>query len=772
MAVIGSLSVKLGLVTVEWDKATAQAKQQAKELQESFNKLGEGVKKVSELWGKFGDVVGLVGLTTLIDQTIELADSLDHLSKSYDLSIEQTLAFRQALLSSGANADSASKILSNLFTKIESAKEGNDSAIASFERIGISFNELKNLSPYEAIQKVASGLNGIGDTYQRVKAVKELLGRSGIGVDLEEVQAVLGQGTEKYKEYAEGIEKVAKLGETLKANLENLKIAFANVISPFTGAGATQIETFKAIIEGLVAATAISNILKFAAAFVEVATAIKEAETAAAIFNLTAGGTSPIGLIIKGLAVAGGIAAFSASMSSTKKEKSTTKTLSDFIDSDEQREKSSEQIVESISKEAQIKQIALQLTNQLLAIDQQRANLQIQQITNGGWILKNQIQDVALQEKIVTINAKRNEELEKNKLGTDALKASINASADIEIKRATQQNNNIKRNTQALAEYKFLLQQINADKTFEQIETEQYSANKALGQNAIIQAGNALSQIRDNERLADLANKRLEYENSLIMLLPKERNYLLEQYDLQQKLNEFKKNASISGLSDSQIEKHIQQQKELGQIQIDLKESALDQQRTFQYGWGTAFNSYIDNATNAANTAKNMFNSVTSSMDSALANFVKTGKLNFADLARTIIQNLITIQLQAQASSLFGGLLTGSAFQSSNVAVPGEGSMSISSYFGGPKAAGGDVSGGTPYLVGEKGPELMIPRGSGTIIPNDKMGGIGGTTSVTNNYINAIDTKSFEDRLYGSSGAIWAANQYATKNIATTRSRS
>ena len=98
--------------------------------------------------------------------------------------------------------------------------------------------------------------------------------------------------------------------------------------------------------------------------------------------------------------------------------------------------------------------------------------------------------------------------------------------------------------------------------------------------------------------------------------------------------------------------------------------------------------------------------------------------------------------------------------------------MSISSYFGGPKAAGGDVSGGTPYLVGEKGPELMIPRGSGTIIPNDKMGGIGGTTSVTNNYINAIDTKSFEDRLYGSSGAIWAANQYATKNIATTRSRS
>ena len=38
--------------------------------------------------------------------------------------------------------------------------------------------------------------------------------------------------------------------------------------------------------------------------------------------------------------------------------------------------------------------------------------------------------------------------------------------------------------------------------------------------------------------------------------------------------------------------------------------------------------------------------------------------------------------------------------------------------------------------------------------------------------INAIDTKSFEERIYGSSNAIWAANQYAgNKNLATSRSR-
>lgn len=43
--------------------------------------------------------------------------------------------------------------------------------------------------------------------------------------------------------------------------------------------------------------------------------------------------------------------------------------------------------------------------------------------------------------------------------------------------------------------------------------------------------------------------------------------------------------------------------------------------------------------------------------------------------------------------------------------------------FGGGKAAGGPVAGGTTYLVGEKGPELFTPSGNGNIIPNNALGG-------------------------------------------------
>jgi len=48
---------------------------------------------------------------------------------------------------------------------------------------------------------------------------------------------------------------------------------------------------------------------------------------------------------------------------------------------------------------------------------------------------------------------------------------------------------------------------------------------------------------------------------------------------------------------------------------------------------------------------------------------------------------------------------------------------------------------------------------------------MGSTTNFTNNYINAIDAKSFEERLLSSSNAIWAANQYANKNLATNFGR-
>lgn len=51
------------------------------------------------------------------------------------------------------------------------------------------------------------------------------------------------------------------------------------------------------------------------------------------------------------------------------------------------------------------------------------------------------------------------------------------------------------------------------------------------------------------------------------------------------------------------------------------------------------------------------------------------------------------------------------------------------------RADGGPVNAGSPYVVGEKGPELFVPSSSGSIVPNGAMGSSGGGSGgVTVNY--------------------------------------
>ena len=59
--------------------------------------------------------------------------------------------------------------------------------------------------------------------------------------------------------------------------------------------------------------------------------------------------------------------------------------------------------------------------------------------------------------------------------------------------------------------------------------------------------------------------------------------------------------------------------------------------------------------------------------------------------------------------------------------------------FGGGKAAGGAVSAGTSYLVGERGAEIFTPGVSGMITPNNKIAGNGGGTTINLNVTGAID---------------------------------
>ena len=135
-------------------------------------------------------------------------------------------------------------------------------------------------------------------------------------------------------------------------------------------------------------------------------------------------------------------------------------------------------------------------------------------------------------------------------------------------------------------------------------------------------------------------------------------------------------------------------------------------------------------AKNARNFSKNMedvvIRGIQSFEDALLGAVTGTMKLKdaFKQMAASIISDIIRMTIRMQISAPIAQFLAG--------AFPfGSTSTTASTGYGHPagadfRAMGGSVASGRPYMVGERGAELFIPGGSGTIIPNNQISGGGG----------------------------------------------
>jgi len=66
------------------------------------------------------------------------------------------------------------------------------------------------------------------------------------------------------------------------------------------------------------------------------------------------------------------------------------------------------------------------------------------------------------------------------------------------------------------------------------------------------------------------------------------------------------------------------------------------------------------------------------------------------------------------------------------------------------RALGGPVTGGQQYMVGERGPELFVPNQSGSIVPNNALGGQINVTVQAGAFLGSSDdAREFARRIYG-----------------------
>ena len=117
----------------------------------------------------------------------------------------------------------------------------------------------------------------------------------------------------------------------------------------------------------------------------------------------------------------------------------------------------------------------------------------------------------------------------------------------------------------------------------------------------------------------------------------------------------------------------------------------------------------------------------TQTAQQAFANFLQSIADMLADVAKQMIAQYIAIGIArmfanvpgTSSNGMFGAGAPTQTFAGEGI-FTGAGPFQ----FGGGMASGGRVSGGTSYLVGEKGSELFTPGASGTITPNHAMGGM------------------------------------------------
>lgn len=129
-------------------------------------------------------------------------------------------------------------------------------------------------------------------------------------------------------------------------------------------------------------------------------------------------------------------------------------------------------------------------------------------------------------------------------------------------------------------------------------------------------------------------------------------------------------------------------------------------------------------------------------LEDALTQAVLTGKANFKELGRFIMQTIVKSIIQKFITGPLLGMFD----------LPG-------------KAMGGPVSAGKPYIVGERGPELFVPGGTGSIIPNHKLG-MGGMGATQVNYnINAVDAMSFKQMVARDPEFIYSVSQAGARRM-------
>ena len=323
------LVAKLTLDTSEYEKGLDDAGNTANDLK---NKWGTATSQISSGLKSVGTGAGILtalgaGAFKAADGVSKNLDNIDKMSQKLGLSTDAYQEWDYVMKISGTSIDNMAMGLKTLTNKFDDARNGSDSAVEMFNKLGLSMEDISDLSREDLFSQVIYAFQGMEDSAERAALANDLLGRSG-----QELAPLFNTSAEETKDLIAQVrdlggvmsEDAVKQGANFQDSLTSLQTAFSGAsatlfeklipaitslmdkISNFVAEGGLDrvietLQTLAPVIGAVVAAIAGFKIIS------GIVTMVQGFSAAFGVLNVVMA-ANPIGLVV--LAIAGLVAAF------------------------------------------------------------------------------------------------------------------------------------------------------------------------------------------------------------------------------------------------------------------------------------------------------------------------------------------------------------------------------------------------------------------------------------------------------------------------------
>lgn len=708
----------------------------------------------------------------------KFADDLSDVAAANDVAINQVTGLSKALAMSGGNAESAGRLFQTFANSIEQANSGNEKTIAAFGQLGVSISDLGRLSQTELQDRVFKSLSNIQDSSTRNALAMDLLGKSMMGVNLKEFTNNLEEQRKRYEQYNGVLETSANAFDNIGAIVMDLKIAFAQAFEPVFKLLANMkvsVEdltvVWKLLAAVMVAATGAAvvggliKVIGLLKTMNEVISKNKLVTIIGALISVGAAASTYLGLTKE---IDDAQKDITAETEKTAGAQANVNRNQDGINEKRKKELDSlTKIRENLDRQYKSLQDRLDLELRSIGLSEEQKRIAQEQNT-----IEQQGQQALLNLKQAYENlddagrAKRRDAYETERLAIVRNTETQKAAAEQRIREIQQQQTALKnlndlvvfggqQGARVLQEQaRFAMEGMNykeriaAEEKLNQITAIRQQLLNSAAQSGL--GGASLEKLKQEINIVTsdtslLGKSWYEVNDAIMQTILSSSAFSAEQRKSITEYLALQKNNidSIAGWSSA--------------LSMIRQEQAATQ-REFSYGWNDAFRRFADDANNAAKQANMVFNRLTSGLEDLFVNFAKTGRLSFRSLINGIVEDLLRSQIRqliAQLLPTFGG---GGGKKSGGLL----GGFLIPGFL----ADGGPALANKPYIVGERGPELFVPNTTGTVIPNNAMGG--GTTMITYN-INAVDAPSFQALVARDPQFIYSVSEMGRRTIPGAR---